>query len=191
MKARDNPFSTDRILRVRFRPQGVPWEGLLARLESMNGRGAIVGLHGSGKTTMLEDLAERLEGAGTPTLFIRLDMIEPRLSLGRLMSIMGQLARETVLLIDGADILPAWQWLLIKWRSRRAGGLVVTSHGKRLLPTLHHTVTSPALLREVVAEVITPQPLPAAADIDRLYATHQGNLRDALRGLYDQYAERD
>ena len=73
----------------------------------------------------------------------------------------------------------------------RLPGLVVTSHRGGLLPTLHLALTSPALLREVVAEVITPAPLPPTIDIERLYEAHEGNLRNALRGLYDEYAERD
>ena len=41
MKARDNPLSTDRVLAIRYRPQGWTWPQLLSRLEAMEGAARI------------------------------------------------------------------------------------------------------------------------------------------------------
>src|SRR5437868_15544127 len=82
VKARDNPFAADRVLRVRYRPQGWTWEQLLARLEQLDYRGAIVGPEGRGKTTLLEDLGERLKGRGHNVRHLGLTRERPRFEPG-------------------------------------------------------------------------------------------------------------
>ena len=42
MLARVNPFSSDRLLRVRHRLTGLAWPDLLSRLRQMNYRAALV-----------------------------------------------------------------------------------------------------------------------------------------------------
>jgi hypothetical protein len=82
MRARDNPFSTDRVLRVRYRPQGVTWDALMARLEALGWRAAIVGPEGAGKTTMLEDLQPRLAARGFATHWLGVEPLEGRRKAG-------------------------------------------------------------------------------------------------------------
>ena len=74
MRARDNPFRTERILEIRYRPQGCSWDDLLRRLAGMDYRAAIVGPEGSGKTTLLEDLEPRLRALGLGVRMLRLDL---------------------------------------------------------------------------------------------------------------------
>ena len=71
---------------------------------------------------------------------------------------------------------------------RAAAGLIVTSHQPGLLPTLHEHSTTPELLAEIVTE------LGGEADpeeIAELFARHGGDLRLALRELYDRSAGLD
>src|SRR3972149_3545862 len=72
MKARENPFAVDRVLKVRYRFQVNGWAEFLDRLAASRCRGAIVGPEGSGKTTLLEDLRPRLTQRGYQTVWIRL-----------------------------------------------------------------------------------------------------------------------
>jgi hypothetical protein len=74
---------------------------------------------------------------------------------------------------------------MVRLRTRRAGGLVITSHRPGLLPTLFECTTSPELLAEIVGEL-------SGADLEagELYERHRGNVRDALRELYDRWAGR-
>ena len=74
MKAGENPFRTERLERVTLRlPDGVTWTGLLNRLRELKYRAAIVGPHGSGKTTFLEHLAPFLSAEGFRLRQARLD----------------------------------------------------------------------------------------------------------------------
>ena len=181
MRARDNPFASDRVLEVRYRlPDGWTWEGLLDRLAGLGWRAAIVGPHGRGKTTLLEDLAPRLEARGFRVRTLTLWDEHPRLNHEDRERLRDLGLRDFVLL-DGAEQLGRLPWLFLKLRCRRAGGLLITSHRPGLLPTLLECRTSPELLAGIVRE-LTGEELSGAED---LFTRHGGNLRSALRELYD------
>jgi hypothetical protein len=182
MKARDNPFSTDRVLRIRYRPQGWTWEQLLARLAEMNYRGAIVGPEGRGKTTLLEDLGGRLARQGLDVKHLRLTREHPAFDRRFLREFFCELTPRDVILFDGAEQLNRLAWWGFVRRSRRAGGLVITSHRAGLLPTLVECETSQQLLRRIVHDLHAAE---SAASVDALFDRHRGNVRDALRELYD------
>lgn len=190
MRARDNPFSTDRVLRVRYRPQGVTWDALLARLEALGWRAAIVGPEGSGKTTLLEDLAPLLRGRGLTTRPVGVTREAPRLPRRVEDNLVAGIGPRDVVLFDGADLLPWLDWHRFKRRTARAGGgLVITAHRPGRLPTLVECATSPALLMEIVTALLGPGEAARWRDrVESLGRKHRGNLREALRELYDIHA---
>lgn len=188
MRARDNPFGAQRLLALRYRLAGLTWDDLLARLAALGHRAALVGPHGHGKTTLLEDLAVRLEERGFRLRSATLHQGDSRLSADQERALFADLTPRDYLLLDGAEQLNALSWRRVERRSRAAGGLVVTAHRAGLLPTLVECRTSPELLAGLLREL-----LGAEADElrpEQLYARHGGNLRDALRELYDLWAER-
>ncbi|HYN20696.1 MAG TPA: hypothetical protein VE078_07040, partial [Thermoanaerobaculia bacterium] len=90
---------------------------------------------------------------------------------------------DDFVLLDGADLLGPLSWLRVRWCCRRAGGLVITSHRPGLLPTLLECETTPELLAEIVNELAGE-----STQVEELFARHRGNLRTALRDMYDGYA---
>lgn len=183
MKARDNPFGSDRLLRVRYRLAGLTWDGLMQRLASMRYRGALVGPEGSGKTTLLEELAPRLQDLG-----FRVEMLWARDGRGAVAAPIGS---RRILLLDNAELLGRTRWFWLRWRARNAGGLVITSHRPGLLPTLLECSTTPALFGEVVSDLVGAAEAANLRNLTvQLFAKHKGNLREALRELYDLYAAR-
>jgi hypothetical protein len=181
----DNPFAVQRVLEIRYRlPPGLTWEDLLDRLAALRWRAAIVGPHGHGKTTLLEDLAPRLEGRGFRVRPISLREAHPRLDRED-RALLRSLGPQDILLLDGAEQLGWFSWMGVRLRTRRAGGLVITSHRPGLLPTLFECETSPELLASIVGELVG-----ADVEIGELHAQHGGNIRDALRELYDRWAGR-
>lgn len=188
MRARDNPFRTDRVLQVRYRLQDGTWDALLGRLEDLRFRGAIVGPQGSGKTTLLEDLAPRLAARGFAVRPLRLDTESPRFAPGFLDGFFATLTTRDVILLDGAEQLGAFAWRSFERRSRAAGGLIVTLHRRGRLPALIETRTSPELLAGLVEQILGDAASELAPLFPELHARHDGNLREALRELYDRYA---
>ncbi len=208
LRARDNPFKVSRLLTVRYRAlDDEPKAELLARLASrfwaLGGRAAIVGPEGHGKTTLLEDLVARrgpldptVDGGVVRWLALRRETpaarAHPELPITPFLRSFG--ARDLVV-VDGLDLLAP----LVRWRieraARRTRGLLVASHRTLpSVPTLHVCTTSPALLAALVHEV-APSYLSLLSQTDpeefeTLFERHRGNLRDALRELFDRAAER-
>ncbi len=189
MRARDNPFSADRIERIRYRFTGTSLDELLTRLEEMSYRAAITGPEGSGKTTLLEDLRQALERKGLRTKLLFVNDVSP-LSEPQCRRFLSELVPQELVLLDGADAIRRSSWSLFRRHTiTHAAGLIITSHRPGLLPTLIQCSTTPDLLKAIVAE-LTPQAhaIPPAL-LDDLHARHKGNLRACLRELYDLRAQ--
>lgn len=182
-----NPFRVSRVEALPYRAPGFGWDAFLAALAEHNYRGAIVGPHGSGKTTLLLEARHRLEAKGLPVHYAFLNEATPR---------KGQAARnfvrdtpkDTVLFLDGAEQLDpiTWRWLCIAARQLR--GFMVTTHAPGRLPTLYHTSSNEAMLRELLGE-LSPEDLEIrwhrAAEY---YQRHGGNIREVFFAMYDDCA---
>lgn len=184
--AKDNPFAVHRVLRVRYALSKAGWVRLLERLRGMGHRGAVVGPKGSGKTTLLEDLAARLEAAAWRVHWVRLSSDHHAIDAKHAREL-WRLGRGDALLIDGAEQLGRWEWWILRQRTRRAGALVVTTHRPGRLKTVHRCETSPELLRDIVRQLGQELDWVCACE---LHARHDGNIREALRELYDTWAAR-
>jgi energy-coupling factor transporter ATP-binding protein EcfA2 len=172
MRARDNPFRTERLLSVRYRFHDFTQEEVLARLARCRYRGAIVGPEGSGKTTLLEELAAALADAGMPVHLSRADR-------GPLPAMDGR-----IILLDAVERLSVADWLLLRYRARLAAGLVITARHAGRLPTIARLATTPSLLAGIASDLQgAPFPIESA---ERLYRVYDGNLRAALLHLYDE-----
>lgn len=184
MRAGDNPFTVQKVRKIRYRLSGETWEGLLERLAKLRYRAAIVGPHGRGKTTLLEDLAPRLEALGFRVRCVMLHTGDRRLTREQRQVLVRQLSPRDILCVDGAEQLGRISWLALLARSQAAGGLLITSHRPGLLPTLLDCETSPELLAGIVSDLLGRE----AEGAEELFVRYGGNLREALRAMYDVWA---
>lgn len=180
-----------RVERLVFRLPGGDWDALFERLRGFGYRAAVVGPHGSGKTTLLDDFDARLSKRGW-----RVHRLFTNREAGRALpsdwrQVLRSARLDDLLLVDGYECLSAAARWTVRRKSRAAGGLVVTSHGRTALPTLLHTATSVELLTELVDELLvdTPFRAPSRNQLSAVYNRYLGNLRLALRELYDRADE--
>src|SRR6476659_9871071 len=101
MRARDNPFAVPRLHAVSYRLMGTTWEELRKRLAALRFRAAVVGPHGRGKTTLLEEMASRLAKRGLRTRTVTFHEGDHRLSVTQRGMLFRDLTPRDVLLVDG------------------------------------------------------------------------------------------
>ncbi len=188
MRARDNPFTAQRIHRLRYRLDGSGLEDLLTRWRSLGQIGALVGDHGAGKTTLLDEMGDRLFAQGWRVRRGVLRRGESSLSPGQRATLLGSLSPEDLVLLDGGDELGRVEWWRFRRAVRGAGGVLVTSHVEGRLPTLRRCSTSPTLLADLMDE-LHPDARCGQPTAAELFRRHGGNLREALWELYHLHAE--
>ena len=176
MRARNNPFRSEKIATIPFMPQGISWSEILQRLKELDFRAAIVGPEGSGKTTLLEQLAPRLGELGLRPCWGTVSWALQHIP-----------QKRDCLLLDSGDRvgLLTWRRLMSRWRP--GTGLIITAHKPGRLPTLVHCTTSPRLLADVVKFCLRTSPAPK--DLHDVYNFHRGNIRNCLFELYNHYAK--
>lgn len=114
--------------------------------------------------------------------------------LGRLEALnhrsLAELTGGELLALDSAGALSSRAWRRVCGATRSAAGLVVTSHRPARLPTLVELGTTPGLLADIVSELAGRDLAARLPPAPELFARHAGNLRGALRELYDYCAGR-
>ncbi len=188
LRPADNPFASHRIDRLRFRPQGKAWPELLERVADLGWRAAIVGAEGAGKSALLGELATH---APAPATLVVLDR-DTRHPIAAVRARLPRPAsRDRVLLLDGAELLRPLEWWWLRHAAGHLRGLVVTAHRPGRLPTLITCRTSPALLKELVAELAPERLAWLEPLLEDLFERHGGNVRECLLELYDVCAGRE
>ena len=181
--ARNNPFATERIeALLPFEPTwiGESWPRIFDRLDRLEWRGAVVGPHGSGKTTFLETLAKRLleRKEEVVPLFLNRQAraIDPEF--------FDSLTDRSIILFDGAEQLGRISWRRFLRRTRHTRGLIVTTHRPGRLPTVLETETDQTVLQKCLRILADDHTL-NARELSDLFHRHHGNIRHALLECYD------
>jgi energy-coupling factor transporter ATP-binding protein EcfA2 len=187
MRARDNPFRVERLHELAFRFREGSMADLLDRLIAQQWRGAIVGPHGSGKTTLVEELVRFLQQRSIPTERLRITEADAGHQSELVAEWLSRASPDALLILDGAEQLPRRVWRDVWNRSQKFRGLLITCHQPGLLPTLYESRTDENLLRELVWTLASGMSYPCFSDasLTALYQKHRGNIRDCLRELYD------
>jgi ABC-type lipoprotein export system ATPase subunit len=186
-----NPFTTQRIrpgsIEFVFR-DGESIDAVLARLAQQDGYGQIVGPHGTGKSTLLSMIQQRLTESGQALHSIRLTSQDRRLSILSLC----QLASTTQVTIDGFEQLSTLNRRLVRFVFKWRGiGLLVTTHSDAKLPMVYDTTDSAERCEAVVKRLLPSdsQHQLSAGELQSLVQEQDGNVREVLFALYDWYEQ--
>ncbi len=186
----DNPFRSARLDGLGYEPLDGPGaEELVERFRRAGSLGALVGPHGVGKTTLLEAMARVFVGEGADVRWIRLNEERRTPQWHAWRQATRGLKTRSVLVVDGAEQLPRAWWWRVRAAASSAGGLLVTMHEPGLLPMLHELLPRRAVLTPILEQLlVSSERVRCEAHAGALFAAHDGNVRDVLRALYDEYA---
>lgn len=190
MTPRDNPFNSWRIESLDYRFATGSWDTLLRRLFERGGRGAIVGPHGTGKTTLMEQLADRLTRLGLVVRHVRLESDDRGRCRRQLRDMARGAGPKDALLLDGAGLIGGAPWWRFRLAARRASVVVVTGHREGRLPLLCRTGATPELLHGLIDQLLGPGHPVTPARCRQLLAHCGGNVRRVFGLLYDRWSVR-
>lgn len=187
--ARFNPFRSECVTRLAFRNPAFDKAEVLARWEAAGRRGALVGPHGHGKTTLLDECLADLTAAGETVLREKLSLGQRRIPGPFLEKVRIESSRNAIVVLDGAEQLPWWRWRWFLRSLQKSQGCLITSHRDGQLPTLAFCDTSVDLLVDLVTELQGPVSSEQQAGLEQLFHTMQGDIRLCLRELYERYSD--
>lgn len=184
-----NPFATRHTRPGRLPPldlagRAIDVAALVAKLSNLPAA-AIVGPHGTGKSTLLRAVERELAAAGQSAGIVQLR------HRGDLLTVLAMLLRADrgcVLGVDGWERSgPVAAAAIRGLAGARGVRLLVTTHRPAWMPTIASTAASLPLLEALVARLPDHGGLIAADDLTETLARHAGNLRDVLADLYDRF----
>ncbi len=212
-----NPFTLDRV-----RPGALAWDhaddpaaapaAVLAALDAAPwGEAAIVGPHGTGKSSLLVAVERHLERAGRPVGRVTApgrderNRRAPRAARAAAVRAAvdatvrltagggdgGDGGERPVLLLDSADRLGRWERATVRRAARRRGVrlLMVTHAPLAGVPTALDRVVAPTLARRIARGLAagTDFPVPDEPWFAAALAAEHGSFRAVLERLYDAY----
>ncbi|HEY5753647.1 MAG TPA: hypothetical protein VIT21_10895, partial [Chthoniobacterales bacterium] len=185
MNARENPFASSRIEAIPFVfPDGDDWNALIARLSHHGWRASIIGPHGTGKTTLLEQLAPRLATLGFKPHLVTLNTTSSLGDKRDLIQAVRGFRSHDFLLLDGEEQLLLAQFFALKNAAKKCGGMITTRHRRGSLPAIFETQPTAALLRGLVVR-LTGATLDEKESV-ALLSRQRFSIRDCFRELYDR-----
>jgi hypothetical protein len=185
-----NPFSARRLCpgaSPYLFPPGQDIATLLARLRQNDWWGQIIGVHGSGKSSLLAMLIPAISKEGRQVRLVELH--DGQRKLPPEIYRRGVVLPESVLVVDGYEQLSRWSRLRTRQYCRRLPcGLIVTAHAPVGLPDLFRTSPTLEAVRELVVQLLEGRPMPwSVQELSDRFERHRGNVRELLFELYDLY----
>ncbi|MDA7598197.1 hypothetical protein N8813_04655 [bacterium] len=191
--ARENPFEVTRVESlISFEPTwlNTSWEAILARFGELDFRATIVGPHGSGKSTFLDDFESKLKSEGD-FLICRLFLNDEKKSLTQQEKIFLTNCPNhgsIIIFLDGEEQMSYLDRLEFTRVAHGFAGLLTTSHKrKRGTSVLLETKTTPMMLSDFIQR-LAPDFSISDHKITDLFEETDGNIREALRKAYDLVA---
>lgn len=190
MKANENPFRSSNVERIRY---GLARKALdKLTISAIDLRWcSLLGPHGTGKTTLLEDLEPLLEERGKTIHRVCLNRDSTRQERDAALEGLRELHTGSICLFDGAEALSRWRQHRLRCNAQKQGfGLIATLHRKSRLPVLYRTETDWKVAEKLVRRLSQDHCSQELITVAQLaFKQNGGNVREVFRACYWQLAQ--
>lgn len=180
---RRNPFSTrfTRPGEIPFVfPSGYSLDAIVTAFDHPAAQAAIVGPHGSGKSSLLETLSHKWAEVGLVEQRVRLTASRKRHPLR-----LGNLDATSLLVVDGFEQLSFWKQQWVRWRCKHKGArLLVTTHRDCGLPVVLRTQPDWTLALKLSSMLLGCDVTPYEVDLRAVWDEDPGDIRAYFFRLY-------
>ncbi|MGH1441315.1 MAG: hypothetical protein ACRBBR_14460 [Cellvibrionaceae bacterium] len=186
MKPSQNPFRSSALRQLRYCIDADELSALLNKIKGLNYRACIKGPHGTGKSTLLEDIAKALKQAGHS---IHWHYINRQMSNTEKKAVLSSIINskgESIHFLDGGEALGfiSWNWL-IQTSARKQIPLLATTHYPCLLPVLFTTQRDINLMLTLSKQLAAGEWNDALKQTAiKAYNSHSGNVREVFGDCY-------
>ena len=181
MKASQNPYRVQRLEELlKYEPElmGSNWEEIEQALSV--GSGAVVGCKGSGKTSLLEAYAARIE----ESVNVKMWRLQEDSVAGKILNeVEDWLASGDLAIVDSAGLLNFWQARRLRQLARRKKVIVSLHVPSRYWKTLWECQSNADLLSKLNCRL--GQGELETEDAQKLLHACDGNIRSCFHTLYD------
>ncbi len=186
MKPSQNPFRSSALKNLRYHIAPDEISALLTKVKAYHYRACIKGPHGTGKSTLLEDIAVSLRNTGKDIHWHYINRQMNHIKKCAVLDSIINSEKKGINFLDGGEVLGFFSWnRLITICSTKKISLLATTHHPCLLPVLFKTKKDISLMLSL------SQRLAADAWNDQLkqvaitaYHHHAGNMREVFGDCY-------
>ena len=164
---------------------------LVRQLSAERWWGAIVGPHGSGKSSLLAELIPAIRMQGRKTAIFSLRDRQRRIPELKSQSINWD--AHTLVVVDGFEQLGLMhRWQLLRHCRKQSCGVLITAHRDiRGFKTLLRTNPNLETVLQIVSNLTTGRPqVVHHGDVAKAFHDNDGNVRETLFDLYDLFQRR-
>ena len=186
MKPSENPFRSCAIEKQRYKIASGTLDRLLKIIKTAQYQTAICGPHGTGKSTLLEDIASALRDQGHS---VQWHYLNRQMSRNERRAALQKLLRRDEKIIhclDGGEALGYGQWLCFCWRMRLSKKRVLaTTHLPCPLKTVYRTKVDKNLMLDLVQSLAGEYWCESLKVLClETFSKHKGNCREVFRACY-------
>jgi len=186
VKPSQNPFRSSALKKLRYCIDKHEISALLSQANELNYRACIKGPHGTGKSTLLEDIAKILSQAGHKISWYYINRQMHRTEKNAVLSSIINSKEGSIHFLDGGEALGflSWNWL-IHTSARKNIPLLATTHHPCLLPVLFTTKRDINLMLTLSKRLAADEwnnDLKQTAI--KAYNSHKGNVREVFGNCY-------
>ena len=191
MTPSQNPFRSSVLQAQPYCMAEENKQALLAKLNQLHYFACLRGPHGTGKSTLMQELAAFMKQEGKEVRWFSLHLHSSYREKQMVLTAIWQAPHSQLHFLDGGETLGLLQWywfcLRMKWARKH---LVATTHWPSPLPTLFKTNKNLHLLIEIVKTLAGEL---WSAEFERFvrasFNKHMGNGREVLQDCYHYCAE--